>query len=280
MDKKDKALYQELQKRKTEMCQEWFDTRPHINGSIYSSTVAADIEQELREQYMVTLETVASGMSDDPSAFMQNVKQWANIVVHSRLEWNVPLYEVNDALNRTRNLVWSYIHDYCLENEAITKEDVLRWSERYHPAIDTMIATMSKAYYELTRDQLQGQEKLIEEIDSPVIRVAQTIGILPLIGTLDEKRAESLNEQIPIKCIKMNIEHLVIDLSGMHTVDTFMANRLFQLIQALQLLGIETALSSIRPEVAQTAVLLGLDFRNIRTYHGLPEALVHLGFMN
>ncbi|MET1031573.1 STAS domain-containing protein, partial [Domibacillus tundrae] len=63
-----------------------------------------------------------------------------------------------------------------------------------------------------------------------------------------------------------------------NNIDTFVANQLFQLTQSLQLLGVETVLSGIRPEVAQTAIHLGLNFSQIKTFHGLPQALVHLGF--
>ncbi|WP_045851991.1 STAS domain-containing protein [Domibacillus enclensis] len=278
MDRKDRALYEEINRQAAKLSQKWFDTRQKKDGSIYSNDVNESIEKQLKEQHLFTIQTIASGFLPEQELFHENVYQWTKEVVKTRLEWDTPIYEVVAAVNKTRNLIWTFITEYAMEKEEITKKDVLRWSAVYHPILDTLISEFSTQYYRLTRSRLKGQEKLIEEIDSPIIPVSSSIAILPLIGMMDESRAASLFELIPVKCAEKRIVHLVMDLSGIHDIDTFVANQLFQLTKSLQLIGVQTVLSGIRPEVAQTAIQLGLDFSQVKTFHGLPQALAYLGF--
>ncbi|OES46569.1 STAS domain-containing protein [Domibacillus iocasae] len=278
MDRKDRALYEEINAKAAEISKKWFDTRQKMDGSVYAKNVDLAIEKKLREQHLFTIETIGSGFLADQDLFDQNLHQWTEIVVRSRLEWDTPIYEVIAAINKTRNLIWEFITQYSLVHEEIDKKDVLRWSAIYHPILDTLISEFSTQYYRLTRSRLRGQEKLIEEIDSPIIPVSKGIAVLPLIGIMDERRAASLFESVPVKCTQKKVTHLVMDLSGMNNIDTFGANQLFQLTQSLRLLGVQAVLSGIRPEIAQTAIHLGLNFSQIKTFHGLPQALAHLGF--
>lgn len=71
----------------------------------------------------------------------------------------------------------------------------------------------------------------------------------------------------------MRIEDLCIDLSGVAIIDTMVAHEIFHLIQALKLIGVRSTLCGIRPEIAQTAIQLGLDFSHIRTTATLSQAL-------
>ncbi|MDF4189845.1 RsbT co-antagonist RsbRB, partial [Ligilactobacillus salivarius] len=74
-------------------------------------------------------------------------------------------------------------------------------------------------------------------------------------------------------CAKRRVEHLLIDLSGVVVVDTMVAHQIFKLIEALNLIGVRSTLSGIRPEIAQTAVQLGIDFSNITIKTNLAQAL-------
>lgn len=277
LEKKDQALYEAIRLNAADISKKWFEARKKTGRSVYAKNAGSVIQKELKEQHLFTIHTIASGFLPDQTLFEQNLKEWTEIVVNTRLEWDTPIYEVIAAINKTRNLMWDFITEYSLEKEDIDKKDILNWSAVYHSILDTLVIEFSTRYYYLTRSRLQGQEQLIEEIDAPIIPVSKRISILPLIGAMDEKRAKSLLESIPVKCAKQQVEHLVIDFSGMKVIDTFVANQLFGLTQSLQLLGIQTVVSGMRPETAQTAIQLGLDFSRLETFHGLPQALTYLG---
>jgi len=278
LDKKDRALYEAIRSEAANISQKWFDTRQKTDGTVYAKNADSLIQKKLKEQHLFTIQTIASGFLPDQEIFNENLQKWTEIVVNTRIEWDTPIYEVIAAINKTRNLVWDFITEYSLAHDEIGKTEILHWSAVYHPILDMLVSEFSTRYYQMTRSRLHGQEQLIEEIDFPIIPVAAGIAVLPLIGAMDEKRASLLLESIPIKCVQKQVTHLVMDFSGMKVIDTFVANQLFGLTQALQLLGIETALSGMRPETAQTAIQLGLNFGQLKTFHGLPQALAELGF--
>ena len=100
---------------------------------------------------------------------------------------------------------------------------------------------------------------------------------MPVIGEIDTTRARSLLEDVPYKCVEVGINKLFIDISSVTFMDTMVANEMFHLIDVLQLLGIKTSLSGIRPEVAQASIQLGVDFGNISTFSSLKQALLRTG---
>ncbi|MFD4927588.1 STAS domain-containing protein [Peribacillus butanolivorans] len=79
------------------------------------------------------------------------------------------------------------------------------------------------------------------------------------------------------KCINRNVSHLFIDLSDVTLLDTMVAHQIYQLISTLNLLGIQSTISGIRPEVAQTSIQLGLDFSHVSTHSTLKHALSKQG---
>ncbi|MGB8269892.1 MAG: STAS domain-containing protein, partial [Priestia megaterium] len=102
------------------------------------------------------------------------------------------------------------------------------------------------------------------------------IAILPLIGEVDTERATLLLEETLKKANELKLSHLLFDLSGVMIVDTMVAQQIFNIVDALRLLGVKTMLIGIRPEVAQTMVHLGINFSEITVKANLEQALLSL----
>src|SRR5690606_34990298 len=115
--------------------------------------------------------------------------------------------------------------------------------------------------------------ELITEMSAPVIRLADTIGLLPLIGEINTHRAQVIFEKALEQSARNKIQTLFIDLSGVPIIDTMVAHQIFQLIKGLKLIGVTTALSGISPNIAQTSVQLGLDFSDIKVFNTLTQAI-------
>ncbi|WP_245602243.1 STAS domain-containing protein [Peribacillus kribbensis] len=275
--KKDHELFENIKENSSNISDIWFSTRKNATGSIYSKDANSSVEQELRKQHIYTIETIASGFLEDQSVFEKNIRDWIKIVVSSRLKWDTPIYEVLEALSKTKRIIWDYVTEYSAEHDEIDKQDVLRWTATYHTTIDTLINKFAEQYYKATREKLQAQQELIDEIHSPVIPVVDGVAVLPLVGFIDEVRANSLLETIPVKCSKANVTALVIDVSGVTYVDSLVSERMLQLIYVLELLGIDCTISGIRPEVAQTSIQIGLDFSRLKTFLDLKQALMFYG---
>ncbi|MDV2583684.1 STAS domain-containing protein, partial [Alkalibacillus haloalkaliphilus] len=82
---------------------------------------------------------------------------------------------------------------------------------------------------------LQSQQEMITELSSPVILIKDQIAILPLVGDIDTYRAKIIFDKTLKQCNDLQVEHLVIDLSGVPIIDTMVANQIFHVISGLEL---------------------------------------------
>jgi rsbT co-antagonist protein RsbR len=113
------------------------------------------------------------------------------------------------------------------------------------------------------------------ELSTPVIRLWEGIIAVPLVGTLDSARTQLVMEKLLETLVATGAEHAVLDITGVPTVDTEVAQHLLKTVSAVRLLGAECIISGIRPQVAQTIVALGIEFGDIATKATLADALVH-----
>ncbi|MFS0888147.1 STAS domain-containing protein [Peribacillus frigoritolerans] len=277
MDKIDENLYRYILDNSSKITENWLALREKQSGSIYSIDSNEEIEKLLREQNTWTIKTVTSALLDDETAFIETMEQWATLVAKSRVESVTPIYEVLEALNKVRETYWAFITDYMLMDTKITKEKIIRWSRLINRAFDQLNREFTEQYYLLTKERLSAQQELINELGAPVIPIVDAIAVLPLIGEIDTYRAKEILSGTPSKCISKNITHLLIDLSGVSLLDTMAAQQIYQLISTLNLLGIQSTISGIRPEVAQTSIQLGLDFSQVSTHSTLKQALSKQG---
>ena len=120
---------------------------------------------------------------------------------------------------------------------------------------------------------LQQQEDLLE-LSSPVSKVWDNILILPVIGTLDSQRTQVMMENLLQKIVETGCTISILDITGVPTVDTQVANHLLKTVTAARLLGAECIISGISPAIAQTIVHLGIDLSTIRTKATLQDAMI------
>lgn len=270
----NQMLYEFLQEHIDDITEEWLSYRVETKGSVYSISAGEKSEKSLREQNRLTNLTIASSLLEDKEIFEENKKNWALLVAQSRIHTRTPIYEVQEALGKVRLAYWSWIEKFVEQNgEKVLRTDILHWGIAIHMAFDALMVEFSKRYDELMNTRLSAQQMLIEELNAPIIKLNETIGVLPIIGEIDTTRVQSIADYVPQKSVELGVSHLFIDLSGVSLIDTMVANHLYQMTQMLDLLGIKSSLTGIRPEIAQTSVQLGLDFSRISTYGSLQLAL-------
>ncbi|HYF63434.1 MAG TPA: PAS domain-containing protein [Herpetosiphonaceae bacterium] len=120
---------------------------------------------------------------------------------------------------------------------------------------------------------IQAQNMILAELSTPLIPITEGIVIMPLIGTMDTRRAQQALEALLDGVSTTRAHTAIVDITGVPVVDTQVANALLQATQATKLLGAEVLLTGIRPEVAQTLVGLGVELRNIQTYSNLQQGI-------
>ena len=129
---------------------------------------------------------------------------------------------------------------------------------------------------------IQAQNAMLDELSVPVIQVWQDILLLPLVGAIESRRAAQVMENLLESVGRIGAQIVIIDITGVAVVDTSVASYLIRAVQATQLLGCQSILVGISPEIAQTLVGLGVDFSRIITratlQNGLEYALKRLNY--
>jgi rsbT co-antagonist protein RsbR len=128
--------------------------------------------------------------------------------------------------------------------------------------------------YSAAREQIiSDQAAAMLELSTPVVRLWDGIIAVPLVGTLDSARAQVIMERLLEALVSTGADQAVIDITGVPTVDTEVAQHLLKTVSAARLLGADCTISGIRPQVAQTIVSLGIEFGDIATKATLADAL-------
>ena len=120
--------------------------------------------------------------------------------------------------------------------------------------------------------RLQQQEML--ELSTPVIKLWEGILALPLIGTLDSARTQIVMETLLQKIVETGSAVAIIDITGVPTVDTLVAQHLIKTVTAARLMGADCIISGIRPQIAQTIVHLGVGLGDVTTKASLADAFM------
>ncbi len=119
---------------------------------------------------------------------------------------------------------------------------------------------------------LQQQEDLME-LSSPVIKIWDDVLVLPVIGTVDSRRAQIMMENLLQSIVNSGCTMAILDITGVLRIDTQVANHLIKTVEAVRLLGGECIISGISPAIAQTIVQLGIDLSAIKTKANLQEGM-------
>lgn len=117
------------------------------------------------------------------------------------------------------------------------------------------------------------QEELLE-LSTPVVQLFENILALPLIGTLDSARTQVVMENLLQRIVETGATISIIDITGVPTVDTLVAQHLLKTVAAARLMGADCIISGIRPQIAQTIVHLGVDLSEVTTKATLADAFM------
>lgn len=127
--------------------------------------------------------------------------------------------------------------------------------------------------HQKAREELINRQQLdMLELSTPVVELASGIIALPMIGTLDSQRTSIVMETLLQKIVETEADIAIIDITGVPTVDTLVAQHLIKTVTAARLMGAECIISGIRPQIAATIVHLGVDLGSVVTKSSLASA--------
>src|SRR6202044_2294395 len=130
--------------------------------------------------------------------------------------------------------------------------------------------------YAATREQIiKQQAESMLELSTPVVQLWDGIIAVPLVGTLDSARTQLVMEKMLDALLASGSSHAVIDITGVPTVDTEVAQHLLKTVVAARLMGADCIITGIRPQIAYTIVSLGIEFGDVLTKQTLADGLAH-----
>ncbi|MEK4218210.1 STAS domain-containing protein [Bacillus sp. FSL L8-0222] len=273
-----KALEQYLTEHKEDITLQWLETCMLKGSLLYSAKDQQKLERKLKEQHESLVAIVAKSIRKEE--VKDQLNQWSLQCARDRAVHEVTVTESVSQFNAFRHIMWQWIQDFseAASSQEIGIQEIFEWSKILNQTIDEIIEVFTEEYHQVTVIQLNAQKEMINELSAPIMPISKEIGILPLVGEIDTYRARTILESVLAQCSALKLSYLFLDISGVPIVDTMVAYQIFKVIDSTKLLGIETIISGIRPEIAQTVVKLGLDFSNVKTEQSLAKALANKGF--
>ncbi len=160
-----------------------------------------------------------------------------------------------------------------VQEEVSDPAELNKVSTKVNRLMDNFSIITFETYIKGREEVILRQTDEIAEISTPIIRVWDGILALPIIGTLDSARTQVVMESLLTEIVDSGSSIAILDISGVPTVDSLVAQHLLKTVSATRLMGAECIISGIRPEIAQTIVHLGIDLSDIVTKASLASAL-------
>lgn len=270
MNDLNKELYNFIMENKSKITEDWLAIKLLDDPSY----VTRDTEAFLINENGSLIEAISSVYIQDKQEYRAYIENSAFKVAEMRVEESFPLYESIHGFNKVRKVYWNFVEKFIEQSdEQLTAINVAIWSDLMNTAIDYIIEIFAKHHHEYSQKVLLTNKALITELSSPVIPIKEGIGVLPLVGSIDNDRARVIFESTLAQSSAKKLTTIFIDFSAVPVLDSMVAHHLYQLLVALNLIGVEAIYSGVRPELAQSLASLDIDLSSIKTYSSLMQAL-------
>jgi rsbT co-antagonist protein RsbR len=160
-----------------------------------------------------------------------------------------------------------------LRTGATKAEDLGRELWATTTTFDELALHTTDVYQRAREDVIKRQQQELLELSTPVVKLWEGVLALPLIGTLDSARTQVVMESLLLRIVETGSPIAIIDITGVPTVDTLVAQHLLKTVAAARLMGADCIISGIRPQIAQTIVHLGVDLGDVVTKATMADAV-------
>jgi rsbT co-antagonist protein RsbR len=249
-----------LRDSRTELREEW--ARRISEAELLSVMSDEEIFSEATEVYDNYVDALETGS-------IETLQTYARELSERIIPRGVETHEVlgivlllRDVL--ARSLFAKYQDDLELLNRIL---------DAYEPAANRIAVTVGVSFVEERERVIHDQQEAMRELSTPVLQLRDRLLILPIIGTLDSARARQLTEQLLAAIRDNRATVVVIDITGVASIDRTVANHLVQTVEASRLMGASTILTGLSSETAQTLVDLDVDLGMMKTVGDLQGGL-------
>jgi rsbT co-antagonist protein RsbR len=262
-------LVQHLRQNRTALREEW--ARRITEAELLTAMSPEEIFSEATTVYDSYVEVLETGSVE---ALQDYARDLSERIIPRGVETNEVVGIVlllRDVL--ARSLFEKYQSDFDLLNRVL---------DAYEPAANRIANTVAVGFVQERERIIRQQQEAIRELSTPVLQVREQLLILPIIGVLDSQRARQVTEQL-LRAIRANrAKVVVIDITGVPTIDSTVANHLVQTVDASGLMGASVIITGLSSEIALTLVTIGLDLSKMNAVGdlqgGIEEAERLLGY--
>jgi rsbT co-antagonist protein RsbR len=271
-DKAGSSLPDLLSRNQDRILKAWIAAQSEVG------VLRADLmrEAELRRQSRAFLaqltEATRHGMTFDiDSEAWQGVRDMLIEVTNYRVDHGFTPSETATFILALKQPIFEVLRDAYKDNPRVLVEEA--WAATV--LLDRLGLFTNEIYIRGRDEIIQRQQQEMLELSTPVVKLWDRIVALPLIGTLDSSRAQIVMENLLEAVVQSSAEIVIIDITGVPTVDTLVAQHLLKTAAAAKLMGAECIISGIRPQIAQTIVHLGVELPQVITKADLQSAFIH-----
>jgi rsbT co-antagonist protein RsbR len=258
-----------LQVYEEELLEDW------IQEQLASSTRRTDLisEFELRQQsaeFLGAFRQASHGdnLTDIMDPHWDNVREVLTKLSRSRAQQGFTASEMAMFIFSLKQPLFARLRQEFGENpDALAEEN---WAATV--LLDKLGLFTTEVYQQSREAVIARQQQDLLELSTPVVKLWDGILALPLIGTLDSARTQVVMESLLQQIVDSEATIAIIDITGVPTVDTLVAQHLLKTVAAARLMGADCIISGIRPQIAQTIVQLGVDLNEVTTKASMAAA--------
>ena len=259
-----------LVKNEKEVLAEW------LRLQLLSTTLRADLmkENELREQSRELLALLRPAFEGGRFETLEGsdwtpVREFLNGVSRSRAQQGFSPTETATFVLSLKQPLFEQVRKQVGDAQALADELWITTT-----VLDRLALYTTEAFLKARESVIQRQQRELLELSTPVVELWDSILALPLIGTLDSERTQVVMESLLQKIVDTGALIAIIDITGVPTVDTLVAQHLMKTVAAARLMGADCMISGIRPQIAQTIVHLGVNLSDVTTKATLADAFL------
>ena len=259
-----------IRKKKEHILKTWITTQvddPALREDLMSKEDMRRESEELLDAFIQAIQT-DNYQNIEAQEYNTIIELLTNISL-SRAHTGFTPRETATFVTSLKKAIIRILQEEHKDDLDILINEVLKISD----LLDSLSIITIETYLKGREEVITRQASEINEISTPVIKVWDGVLAMPIIGTIDSARTQVVMESLLQEIVDSGCCIAILDISGVPTVDSLVAQHLIKTVNATQLMGAECIISGIKPDIAQTIVHLGIDLAGIQTKTSLASAL-------
>lgn len=254
--------------KQTDLLSNW--TAELESTGLYRNIKPEEFRQQTAEFVRLLIAGAGRTESGDlREASWDEMRQYLEKLSYSRVQQGFDSQQTAGFIFSFKRPLMPLLQGEYSQESAMLAEQLWALSE----LIDDLGLQTVRAFQKSREAVIKRQQEELLELSTPVVKLWDGVLALPMIGTLDSQRTQVVMESLLQRIVDTGAEIAIIDITGVPTVDTLVAQHLLKTVTAIRLMGADCIISGVRPQIAQTIVHLGLDLQGIVTKASLADAL-------